>query len=86
MTKLTAHLKCDLMSYMYLEICKFRKVWSYMTVNSLTETRYHKHIMMKWCIHVITCCCGCDCDCDCDCDCYCYYDYDYDYDYLHTLI
>ena len=31
---------CGLMSD--LVICKFRKVWSYMTLNVLTETRCHE--------------------------------------------
>ena len=38
-TRLTAHFMCGLMSD--LVICKFRKVWSYMTPNVLTETRCH---------------------------------------------
>ena len=40
-------LHCGLMSD--LVICKFRKVWSYMTLNVLTdhETRYHLTIQIK---------------------------------------
>ena len=37
--RLTAHFMCGLISD--LVICKFRKVWSYMTSNVLTETRCH---------------------------------------------
>ena len=38
-TRLTAHFMCDLMSD--LVIRKFKKVWSCMTPNVLTETRCH---------------------------------------------
>ena len=38
-TRLTAHVMCGLMSD--LVICKFRRIWSYMTLNVLTETMCH---------------------------------------------
>ena len=38
-TRLTAHFMCGLRSD--LVICKFRKIWSHMTVNVLTETKCH---------------------------------------------
>ena len=38
-TTLAAHFMCGLMSD--LVICKFRKVWPYMILNVLTETRCH---------------------------------------------
>ena len=40
-TRLTAHFMCGLMSDLLICTCLYLKVWSYMTLNVLTETRCH---------------------------------------------